>query len=297
MLPLIPIALALVPELIRLIAGDKAGTVATNVASVVQAVTGTADGAEAQHRLAADPALATELRVKLAQIALETQKASDAAAEQARAAELDQLRQAIGNTQDARRAMQGLAQSGSAIAWGAPVVSVIVAAGFFAILLVLLWGRDPPHPFDPTVMSIVNLTIGALAASFATVVNFWLGSSQGSRDKDVIMRDLQTAQAKALRTVVAPAASAPTLPPADNFDRCLAVVLDKEGGFSDDSQDRGGPTQMGITLATLAEWRECAPASLTADDVRRLTRREAAEITGPATGCRCAATTCRTGST
>lgn len=279
MLPLIPIALALVPELIRLIAGDKAGTVATDVAGVVQAVTGTADGAEAQRKLAADPALATELRVKLAQIALETQKASDAAAEQGRAAELDQLRQVIGNTQDARRTMQGLAQSGSRIAWGAPVVSIIVTGGFFLILLVLLWGRDPPHPFDPTVTGIVNLTIGALAASFATVVNFWLGSSQGSRDKDVIMRDLQTAQAKTPRTTIAPMALPASTPPAaDNFERCLAVMLDKEGGFSDDPKDRGGPTQMGITLATLADWRECAPASLTADDVRNLTRREAAEI-------------------
>ena len=284
MLPLIPIALALVPELIRLIAGDRAGTVATDVAHVVQAVTGTADGAEAQRKLAADPALATELRLKLAQIALETQKASDAAAEQARAAELDQLRQAIGNTQDARRTMQGLAQSSSRIAWGAPAVSIIVTGGFFLILLVLLWGRDPPRPFDPTVMSIVNLTIGALAASFATVVNFWLGSSQGSRDKDVIMRDLQTAQSKTPRTAIAPVASPaaplPTATPlaADNFERCLAVVLDKEGGFSNDPKDRGGPTQMGITLATLAERRECGPAALTADDVRNLTRREAAEI-------------------
>ena len=36
MLPLIPLALSIVPELIKMIAGDKAGAVATTVANVVQ---------------------------------------------------------------------------------------------------------------------------------------------------------------------------------------------------------------------------------------------------------------------
>src|SRR4051812_49286785 len=176
MLPLIPIALSLVPELIRLIAGDKAGTVAADVATVVQNVTGASDGGEAGRRLAADPALAAELRVRLAQIALETQKAADAAAGQARAAELDGLRAAIADTGDARRGRQALVQAHSPMAWGARAVSVLVAGGFFAILALLLWRHDTAPSFDPAVTSIVNLTIGALAASFATVVNFWLGS-------------------------------------------------------------------------------------------------------------------------
>ncbi len=75
MLPLIPIALSVVPELIKLIAGDRAGSVATQVAGVVQAVTGTADPVEAQKRLSEDSAVATQLRVRLAEIALEAQKA------------------------------------------------------------------------------------------------------------------------------------------------------------------------------------------------------------------------------
>jgi Glycosyl hydrolase 108 len=37
---------------------------------------------------------------------------------------------------------------------------------------------------------------------------------------------------------------------ADNFDTCLAFTLKAEGGYSDNSADPGGPTNMGITLAT-----------------------------------------------
>lgn len=41
----------------------------------------------------------------------------------------------------------------------------------------------------------------------------------------------------------------------DLFAAALAHVLRMEGGYSDDPHDLGGPTNMGITLATLAAWR------------------------------------------
>lgn len=298
MLPLVPLALSIVPELIKMIAGDKAGDVATTVANVVQEVTGTPDAAEAQRKLAADPALTGQLRIRLAEIALETQKAMDNAAEQKRQAELAAQQKALENTQGARNTMVDLVKSGSSVAWGAPVVSVIVTVGFFGILLVLIM-TDKSFPTELT--SIINITVGALAAAFATVVNFWLGSSQGSRDKDSTARDLQTAalnlqatHAAANERMVQTLASAasPTTPmmakPASgdaNFERCLAIVVDKEGGFSDHPRDRGGPTNLGITLRTLASWQglnfdeitEEARAKLLAD-LRALTRREAAEI-------------------
>jgi len=298
MLPLVPLALSIVPELIKMIAGDKAGDVATTVANVVQEVTGTHDAAEAQRKLAADPALAGQLRIRLAEIALETQKAMDSAAEQKRQAELAAQQKALENTQGARNTMVDLVKSGSSIAWGAPVVSVIVTVGFFGILLVLIM-TDKSFPTELT--SIINITVGALAAAFATVVNFWLGSSQGSRDKDSTARDLQTAalnlqatHAAANERMVQTLASAasPAVPAAKpassgdaNFERCLAIVVDKEGGFSDHPRDRGGPTNLGITLRTLASWQglnfdeinEEAKAKLLAD-LRGLTRREAAEI-------------------
>jgi lysozyme family protein len=59
-------------------------------------------------------------------------------------------------------------------------------------------------------------------------------------------------------------------------DRLIADLIDREGGYVDDPVDRGGPTHMGITLATLQQWR--APLPVTRADVMALTREEATAI-------------------
>jgi lysozyme family protein len=43
-----------------------------------------------------------------------------------------------------------------------------------------------------------------------------------------------------------------TVAPADQ--RMIAAVLDREGGFSNRTSDKGGPTNYGITQATLSAW-------------------------------------------
>jgi lysozyme family protein len=40
----------------------------------------------------------------------------------------------------------------------------------------------------------------------------------------------------------------------DNFDRCLAFVLKEEGGYTDDTRDPGGITNLGVTRATWQQW-------------------------------------------
>ena len=39
-----------------------------------------------------------------------------------------------------------------------------------------------------------------------------------------------------------------------NFDRCLALLLKHEGGFSNHSQDPGGMTNLGVTARVWEEW-------------------------------------------
>jgi lysozyme family protein len=287
MLPLIPLALSVVPDLIKAIAGDRAGTVASQVAGIVQTVTGTTDPVAAERMLAADPALAATLRVRLAEIALESEKARLLAAEQHRQAELTRMQKALENTQGARASLGELVRAGSPVAWGAPAVSVIVTLGFFMFMIALMWGGIATGE-NQTVANIVNIAVGTLAAAFATVVNFWLGSSQGSRNKDDTVARVQVAAMELRRGAsdrpTPPAAVAPANGDA-LFEQCLAVVLDKEGGFSDHAQDRGGPTNMGITWRVLAEWKGLVPDQLSPEGrdglvaaLKALTRREAAEI-------------------
>lgn len=62
---------------------------------------------------------------------------------------------------------------------------------------------------------------------------------------------------------------------ADNFETCLSFVLKYEGGYVNNPRDPGGPTNRGITIATLSH--ELGRAATVAD-VRALTRELAATI-------------------
>lgn len=59
------------------------------------------------------------------------------------------------------------------------------------------------------------------------------------------------------------------------YARIIAKIFELEGGYSDHPADPGGPTNMGITLKTLEDWRG---KKLSTTDVRQLTQSEAAEI-------------------
>jgi hypothetical protein len=116
------------------------------------------------------------------------------------------------------------------------------------------------------VAQIINISLGTLATAFATVVNFWLGSSQGSRAKDTASLRMQESHASQISDIIG-SVKAATVPnvatlvdmprgvaqtaPSDNFDSCVALTLAYEGGFSDNIDDPGGATNFGITRRTL----------------------------------------------
>ncbi|MCA8882232.1 MAG: glycoside hydrolase family 108 protein [Rhodobacteraceae bacterium] len=326
MSPLIGIAVNLLPELAkRLTKGAKPQT-QDMVVSIVREVLKTDDPQEAAIR-AADPALSGELRIRLAEIEAEAARQEQAAEEAARQAQIETLRiemesiaqqrtdelteleKRLSDKQDARSTMLGLQKEGSALAWGPVAVSLVVVVGFFATLLYLIYlvrsgmGANP-SPADQMVLQIVNIAVGALTAGFATVVSFWLGSSDGSRQKDIKAVHAQTAvaqmqreNAQTTRDIVSeqsrqtaalldrvaaqPAMTAavidgaPKAKDARQFTKCLDIIFMNEGGFADHPEDPGGATNMGITHKTLAAWRG---APVTVEDVRNLTRDEAGEI-------------------
>lgn len=85
---------------------------------------------------------------------------------------------AYADTADARAQTVSLAQSGSNIAWGAPVISTIVTVGFFlCIFMVFFRGDDLPD----NLTSLVNYLFGALTSGFVGTTQYWLGSSAGSK--------------------------------------------------------------------------------------------------------------------
>ncbi len=165
------IALDLAPEIGRWLFGPDAAPVAAAVQQAVQAATGTSDPA-AQMAALADPDLAGQLRVDLAGIAATRAAAADAAAEA-------RLTARLADVANARAMALQLAQSGSAMAWGAPVISVVVLATFGVVMgLVLL------HAVPPGSETVLNVLLGTLAAMATNVVGYWVGSSVGSARKD-----------------------------------------------------------------------------------------------------------------
>ncbi len=62
---------------------------------------------------------------------------------------------------------------------------------------------------------------------------------------------------------------------ATNFEKCLALTLQYEGGYVDHPADPGGATNLGITRRTLAAFRGRV---VTKTEVRQLSRAEAAQI-------------------
>lgn len=317
--PLLAVAAAVFPEIVKAIAGDKAGSVASQAARAVSDVTGASEPGVAKATLAADPAATAALQSKLAEIALAQEEARRKAAADARAAQdaaAAQLRKdeneaylaRLEDLKGARAASVEWAKLGGPMAWGPPLVSAIVTLGFFGFLVVLIRGGE----IDDQASQILNITVGALTAAFSTVVSFWLGSSQGSRNKDVASAELQVQQSEQAKELVktqtdfvkemvekapavaqqAPAGpeggSGPVLltasaqPKTSRFGACFDVVIGKEGGFVDDPRDPGGATNYGVTIGTLRAWRsddgKAGNDTVTVDDVRRLSIEEARDI-------------------
>lgn len=171
---LIPLALGLAPELGRWLFGETAEAATQAVAQAVQRATGSADPAAAGATLAADPQAASQLRLRLAEVAADM-------AEKARRAELDGLAAAVKQSLSEGAAGGGHPPVGghSPVVWGAPAVSVAVLAAFGAAMTLALLRAIPPGS-----EAVLNVLLGTLAAMATSVVSYWVGSSAGSARKE-----------------------------------------------------------------------------------------------------------------
>lgn len=169
------LAVQLFPGLEAHLGGTQAAVVTAALAPAFEAVLGTSDPIAAAAALVADPNLGTQLRVQLAQLAADSAEAADKA-------RIAVMASALADTQDARATMVKLASTGSHMAWGAPVVSIVVLVTF-GVVVSLAISRAMPPGSEP----ILNMMLGTLGAMATTVVGYWMGSSNGSTDKSNLL--------------------------------------------------------------------------------------------------------------
>ncbi|MFN4018038.1 MAG: hypothetical protein ACK4JB_22055 [Reyranella sp.] len=166
-MPLIPLLLGLAPTVAEWILGDKTGKAVGKVTQVAQDILGTGDADQIERAVAADPNLALQFKQAVIQAAAEEKRM-----------ELDALKAQLADVASARNQTVELAKAGSAIAWGAPLVSVIITVGFF-VMLYLVINREIPESSQ----RLADILLGSLGASFVSVVSYWVGSSAGSAQK------------------------------------------------------------------------------------------------------------------
>jgi hypothetical protein len=101
---------------------------------------------------------------------------------------VEAVNQYIADVQDARATTVRLVEQGSVIAWGAPVVSVVVLVGFIVLSVLAL------RPIEGVRPDVVLYLLGAWQALAAGVVYYWVGSSAGSKAKDSTIASLRSAR-------------------------------------------------------------------------------------------------------
>lgn len=158
------------PSIASWIWGDKTGKAVEAAKGVVQKVVGSSDPQTIEAKIAADPALALELK-----------KALLAAEAQARADETARIEAVLKDIQSARGSMVDLAKMGSTLAWGAAIVSMLVVVVNGVLGYFIFTGKVPMENRE-----LAMLYVGNLLAALGAVVSFWLGSSMGSVQKTSI---------------------------------------------------------------------------------------------------------------
>jgi hypothetical protein len=169
---LLPLLLNLAPTVAGWVLGDKTGNAVNTVSQIIKQTTG----------LDGDPTDALNQRPELV---FELKKALIEAETAERERQHQEVLAQLADLASARNQTVELAKTGSTIAWGAPVVSVL-AVCVFAGFVVLLFTKNLPDGMKDALM----LLAGSAAAGFGSVLNYWLGSSAGSAHKDSILSSI-----------------------------------------------------------------------------------------------------------
>ena len=197
LLALLPLIAQFGPMLAGWLGGPRDGAIAAQIGAAVTAVTGVVTGtsdstATAMAALAGKPELAAQLTQRLAEIHAEEVQAQTAAI-------TAQIIASAQSQADARAYSLGLVKAGTAMAWGAPILSGIILGSFAAMLWVVLTRAVPESS-----QALANILLGTLAAMATQVANYWLGSSAGSSAKNETIASAANALATSMPGGAAP---------------------------------------------------------------------------------------------
>lgn len=169
-------------DLIAALTKVGAPILGTLIGGPVGTIAGAAIGALAE-------ALGTSATPEAVKNAIETQPGAAAIVQQVEAdkapalnADLEAI---LRDRQGARDQTMALIDKGSAMAWGAPVVSIVVILGFVGLSFLAM------KPESAGIRSDVALyLLGAWQSLATAVVGYWIGSSAGSASKDAAIKHM-----------------------------------------------------------------------------------------------------------
>lgn len=168
LLALVPLVLQVLPKLAPLFGTPLTGGILDEAGQVAKEIFGTTDAAQIQLQVEQDKNQLEEFRIRM-----------EAATKEEQAFFQD--------VQSARAQTMALAQVRSPIAYGAPIMSGVVTIGFIVVLTLFV---SYALQLDAYQQSVVTILIGYLGAAFQQAVNYWLGTTRQSREKDTVLASL-----------------------------------------------------------------------------------------------------------
>lgn len=175
--PLIPIAMGLAqvaPKIVRWLSGsEQAEEIAEKVVGVAQAIAGTDNADEALAAIKADPNLAMQFKIAIANIEADIEKAY------------------LEDRQDARKRDVALAQAGlknERANWMVAMAAVGTVGGFVSMAVLGYLKARYPDALNDGVFGALLAQLSTVTAYFGLCLRdafqFEFGSSRGSKDKD-----------------------------------------------------------------------------------------------------------------
>jgi hypothetical protein len=160
---MLSVVAALVPSLVKWIAGDSAGEVAAKVADAAVEVFGTDKQEDIEAAIARDPQAALTFKAKLLDI-------QDAEAQRHHAERMKEMDDAA-NAREREKAVRDNTPS---------ILAYAVSAGFFGVLGWMLYKGVPEGN------EALYIMLGSLGTAWSGIVAYYFGSSAGSKIKTVL---------------------------------------------------------------------------------------------------------------